>query len=79
MNKKFLFVNQPLTRFTTKFFAKYFANFFVAKNRNFYMHCKFEKYSRIRKDIFSNNNQPFVQNACKNFNFPQKEKFVKYF
>ena len=48
--------------------------------------CIFEKYSRIRKDIFAilfslekNHDQPFVQNACKNFAFSEQKKFAKYF
>ena len=27
----------------------------------------------------NNHNQPFVQNACKNFDFSQQQKFAKYF
>ena len=27
----------------------------------------------------NNHNQPFVQNACKNFDFSQQPKFAKYF
>ena len=46
--------------------------------------CIFENYSRIR-NIFlaalfrlaNNDNQPFVHNACKNFDFSQKKQFAK--
>ena len=44
MKNTILFGNQSLTRFTSKIFAKILQNilrfFFVAKNRNFYMHCE---------------------------------------
>ena len=43
MKNTILFGNQSLTRFTSEIFAKIVQNilriFFVAKNRNFYMHC----------------------------------------
>ena len=29
--------------------------------------------------LANNHNQPFVQNACKNFDFSQQKKFAKYF
>ena len=42
--EKNLFGNQSLSRFTAEIFAKILQNilriFFVAKNRNFYMHCE---------------------------------------
>ena len=44
MKKIILFGNQSLTRFAADIFAKILQNilriFFVAKNRNFYMHCE---------------------------------------
>ena len=44
MEKKILFGNQSLIRFTAEIFEKILQNilriFFVAKNRNFYMHCE---------------------------------------
>ena len=44
MKNTILFGNQPLTRFSSEIFAKMLQNilriFFVAKNRNFYMHCE---------------------------------------
>ena len=29
--------------------------------------------------LANNDNQPFVHNACKNFDFSQQKKFTKYF
>ena len=43
MKKTILFGNQYLTRFDAEIFAKILQNIlriFVAKNRNFYMHCE---------------------------------------
>ena len=44
MKNTILLGNQSLTRFTSEIFAKILQNilriFFVAKNRNFYMHCE---------------------------------------
>ena len=44
MKNTILFGNQSLTRFTSEIFAKILHNilriFFIAKNRNFYMHCE---------------------------------------
>ena len=44
MKNTILFGNQHLTLFTSEIYAKILQNilriFFVAKNRNFYMHCE---------------------------------------
>ena len=60
--KKKLFGNQSLTRFTAEIFSKILQNilriFFVAKNRNFHMHCEqmvdcdYSQVERVLRKLF---------------------------